>query len=120
MLAGRRLIAEQFFQLLAGGGFTLVASGLWPPVPKGKFKVLAEVADVFFHHRLSPAFAALVGHAQVVMRAVQADAQVGPAFHAGFAASRLAVQRPKLAAVVAVSGHLAFWVDDLRCTVAKD
>jgi hypothetical protein len=50
------------------------------------------------------------------VRAVQADTQVGPAFHAGFAAPRLAGQCPFLAAVVAVSGHsdFEFAVFDLR------
>jgi hypothetical protein len=48
------------------------------------------------------------------MRAVQADAQVGPAFHAAFAAPRLAGQRPFLAAVVAMTGHQIY---DLRFTI---
>jgi hypothetical protein len=54
------------------------------------------------------------------MRAVQADPQVGPAFHAGFAASRRALQRPGLAAVVAMAGHkyLRFMIYDLRFETA--
>jgi hypothetical protein len=80
------------------------------------FKILAEIAPVFFQHRLGPALAALLGRARVVVRAVQADAQVGPAAHAGLAASRLAGQGPFLAAVVAVTGHadFGFAICDLR------
>src|ERR1035437_8907544 len=102
------LVAKQFFQLLARGGFALVAPGLGRPGPANKFKILAEIAHVLFQHRLGPALAALLGRARVVMRAVQTDAQVGPAFHAGLAAPRLAGQRPFLAAVVAVTGRLDF------------
>jgi hypothetical protein len=40
------------------------------------------------------------------MRSVEAHAQVGPAFHAGLAATRLAVQRPRLAAIVTVPIHI--------------
>ena len=72
--------------------------------------VLAEVADVFFQHRLRPAFAALLRHTLIIKRAVQTDAQVGAAFHAGFAATGLAGQRPGIAAVVAMSGHLRFTI----------
>jgi hypothetical protein len=54
------------------------------------------------------------------MRAVEADAQVGPAFHTGFAPAGLAGERPRLAAIVAMSGHLRFWIYDLRSAIAKD
>ena len=71
-------------------------------------KYSQKLPACFFHHRLGPAFAALLGHARVVMRAVQADAQVGPASQAAFAAPRLAGQCPFLAAVVAMTGHSDF------------
>jgi hypothetical protein len=58
----------------------------------------------------------LLGHARVIMRAIQARAQVGPAVHARFAAPRLAIQRPGLAAVMAMTRQrrLRFMVYDLR------
>jgi hypothetical protein len=114
------LIAEQFFHPLPSHGFTRIGSGFRRPDPAGKFKELAEVANVFFQHRFGQALAALLGHARIVMRAVQADAQVGPAFHASFAAPRLAVQRPKLAAVMAMTRHLRFMIDDLRLPCRND
>jgi hypothetical protein len=40
--------------------------------------------------------------------AVPADAQVRPAFHAGFTPARLAGQGPFLAAVVTMTGHSDF------------
>jgi hypothetical protein len=75
---------------------------------------------MLFLHRLGPPFAALLGRARVVVRAVQADAQVGSAAHAGLAASRLAGQCPFLAAVVTVTGHSDFGFaifDLLMCKV---
>jgi hypothetical protein len=71
----------------------------------GEFKVFAEVPNGLFQHRFGAAFAALVRHVRVVMRAVQAHAQIGAAFHAGFPPARLAGNGPGLAAVVAVSSH---------------
>jgi hypothetical protein len=54
------------------------------------------------------------------MRAVQADPQVGPAFQAGFAASRLALQGPGLTAMVTMAGHkyLRLMIYDLRFETA--
>jgi hypothetical protein len=111
----RRLIAKQFFQLRARGGFALGVSSFRCPDPAYKFKILAEIADVFFQHRFSLPFAALLGHARVVMRAVQADTQIRAAAHASFTTPRLAGQRPFLAAVVAMAGHsdLGFAIFDL-------
>ena len=101
-------IAQQFLQLFARSGFAGMAGCLRRPDPAHKFKILAEITGAFFQNRLGPPFAALLGHARVVVRAVQTDAQVGLAAHAAFAAPRLAGQRPRLAAVVAVSGHSDF------------
>ena len=91
--------------MFARGSFTFVGFRFRRPDPERKFKILAEIADVLFQHRFGPALAALLGHPRVVVRAIQADAQVGPAFHAGFAAAGLAVQRPRFAAVVAMTVH---------------
>ena len=108
-------ITEQLLQLLAGGGLTGIAGRFGHPGAVDKLKILAEIPNGFFQHRLGLPFAALLGRARVVMRAVQADAQVGPAAHAGLAAPRLAGQRPFLAAVVAVPGHQIY---DFRFTIA--
>ena len=75
---------------------------------------------MLFQNRFGPAFPALMGHTWVVMGAVQADPQVGPAFHASFAAPRLGTQGPRFAAIVTMSVHLRFWIYDLRRTMAKD
>jgi len=115
----RSSISEYFFQLRARGAFTRVAAGFRRPVARGELEIFAEIADLLFQHRLGPAFAALLRCARVVMRTVQADPQVGPAFHAGLAAPRLAVQRPRLAAIMTMSGHLRFWIYDLRRTWVK-
>jgi hypothetical protein len=108
-----RLIAEQFLQLLSRGAFARIAFGFRRPFAQGEFKILAKVAHVLFQHRFGPTFPALVGRPRIVVRAVQADAQISPAFHADFTAPGLAVQRPRLAAIVAVTRHLRFMIDDL-------
>jgi hypothetical protein len=69
-------------------------------------KILAKVSDVFFQHRLGPAFAALMRDARVVACAIQANTQIRAATHASLAATRLAAQRPGFAAVVAARCHL--------------
>jgi hypothetical protein len=47
----------------------------------------------------------LLGHARVVRVAIQADAQVRAALHADFPAARIAVQRPRLPALMTVAIH---------------
>jgi hypothetical protein len=88
------------------------------PSAADKFKILAKVAGGLFQKRLRTAFAALLRHAWIVMRAIQADSQIRAAFHACLAAPRLAVQRPRLAAIVAMPHHfifdLRFAVDDFK------
>jgi hypothetical protein len=116
----RGLIAEQFLQLFARGRFARVATALWRPFPEGKFKILTEIPDVLFQDRFGAAFPALLGNTRVVVGAVQADPQVGPAFHAGFATPRLGAQRPRFAAIMTMSVHLRFWIFDLRRTFAQD
>ena len=68
---------------------------------------------MLFQHRLGPALAALLRDAWIVVRAVQADAQIGAAFHVGFAAAGLAGERPRLAAIMAMTIHIY----DLRFTI---
>ena len=99
------LITQQFFQLLTRGVLPPRGFVLRDPIPAGEFKILAERAHMFFQHRFGPAFPALLGRARVVMRAIEADAQIRPAFQAGFAPPRLAVQGPRLTTVVAMSGQ---------------
>ena len=102
------LVAQQFFQLLPGVGFARVAAGFGRPFAPGKLKILAERSDVLFEHGFGAALAALVRRADIVMRAVQAHPQVGPAFQAALPASRLPAQGPRLAAIVAMISHLRF------------
>ena len=71
----------------------------------GEIKPFAEIARVLFEHRLRAPFAALVGGANIVARAIQADPQVRPAAMARLAAPRLHRQRPFPAALVAMSCH---------------
>jgi hypothetical protein len=99
------LITKQLFQLLACGGFPWIAIALWGPFPQGKLKVFAEIAYVFFQDRFGPAFPALMGNTRIKMGTVQADAQVGPALHAGFAAPGLGGERPGLAAILTMAGQ---------------
>jgi len=84
------MLPQQVFQLRARGVFPPVGLVLRDPIPAGKFEIFAEGADVFFQHGLGAAFAALLGRPRVVVGAVEADAQIRPAFQAAFAASRLA------------------------------
>jgi hypothetical protein len=118
MLTRRRSIAEQFFHLFPRSGFTRVVSGFLLPGTQGKFKILAKIANVFFQHRLGPAFAALLRRARIVMRAVQTGTQVRAAFHANLTAARLAVQSPRLAAVVAMAcrSHFCYAIQDWKLT----
>jgi hypothetical protein len=99
------LIAKQFFQLLARGGFTRIGFSFWRPPAKRKFKILAKISDIFFQNRIGAPLAALMRRAQIVMRAIQADSQIRAAFHANFAATGIARKRPRLATVVTDTVH---------------
>jgi hypothetical protein len=113
---GKGSIAEQFFQLRARGGFAGIGFRFWRPNTPGKFKILAKIAGGFFQHRLRAALTALVRDVNVVTRAVQTHAQIRAAFHARFAAPRIARKRPRLAAIMAMTrhSHLRLAIYDLR------
>ncbi len=98
-------IAKQFIHPLARCRFAGIGFRFRRPDALYEFKILAEIPEVLVRHRIGAAFAALLRHARIVARAVQADAQIGAAFHAAFAAAGIAVDRPRLAAVVAMTGH---------------
>ncbi len=98
-------IAKQFSHPFPRISFAAVGLGFGLPIAEGKFKKLTEIADVLFQNRLGPSLAALLRHVRIVKRAVEAHAQVGAAFPAGFAAPRLAVEGPRLAAMVAKTVH---------------
>jgi len=117
----RDLIAQQFFQLIARGIFVRIDFRLRRPVAAEEIKILAEISDRLFQNRLGAPLAALLRDARVVMRAIQTHAQIRAAFHARLAAPRLAVQCPRFAAVVAMSGqiHLRFVIYDLRLRAEK-
>jgi hypothetical protein len=105
MVPGPGSITEQFFKLFAGRGLPGISFRLGFPIAPGKLEIFTEVANGLFQDRLGPALAALLGHARVVTLAVQADAQIGPTFHAYFPAPRVAGQGPWLAALVAMTFH---------------
>jgi hypothetical protein len=69
------------------------------------FEPFAVVAEVFVEDGFGAAVAALVGRSGIVADAVEADAKVGAAFVAGFAASGLAGEGPFPTAFVAMTCH---------------
>ena len=102
------LIAQQLAQRLFGLVFAgLVAFGtldLLEVAPR-EIEVLAVIIAVLFIHRLSPAFAALVGNDHVIVNAIAAATQVGVAFITGIAATRQMRQLPFPSAVEAMPCH---------------
>jgi hypothetical protein len=111
-----RLIPEQFFQVVAGGFFTGVFDFLGHPLAAAELEVFAKIADVLFVDEIGAAFPALFGGAGIVALAVEAHAQIDAALHAGFTAAGVAVERPRLATIMAMSSHrdLRFAVSILR------
>ena len=102
------LIAQQLAQRLFG----LVLAGLiafgtldFLKVAPCEIEVLAVIVAVLFIHRLSPAFAALVGNNHVIVNTIAAATQVGVAFITGIAAARQIRQLPFPSAVEAMSCH---------------
>ena len=102
------LIAQQLAQRLVG----LVFAGLiafrtldFLEVASREIEVLAVIIAVLFIHRLSPAFAALVGNDHVIVNAIVAAPQVGIAFITGITAARQIRQLPFPSAVEAMSCH---------------
>jgi hypothetical protein len=110
------LIAEQFFQLLPRRDLTFVRFAFRLPNAPDKFKILAEISDIFFEDRFGATFAALLRHPRLIVRAIQTNAKIGAAFHARLAASRRAGQRPGFTAMVTMPrhSHLRFMIYDLR------
>src|SRR5450759_4912774 len=101
MLKLQDSIAEQIFKVRPRRRLARSLHFLRHPLAAGKFKIFAEVADGLFQHRYRTAFAALLRHAWIVARAVQAHAQVRTAFHANFAATGLAGNDPGFTADLA-------------------
>lgn len=102
------LIAQQLAKRLVGLVFAgLIAFGTlnFLEVAPREIEVLAVIVAVLFIHRLSPAFAALMGHNHVVVDAVAAAAQVGVAFIAGIAPARKMRPFPFPSAVEAMPCH---------------
>ena len=118
---GLNSIAEQFFQMrprrFLAGQFDFFRHRF----PAGKFKILAEIADVFFQHQIGAALAALLRNVWGVALAVQAHAQIRAALHADLAAAGIAGDGPRFAAVMTMSGHynLRFWIYALRFASEK-
>ena len=104
------LIAQQLAQRLFGLVFAgLIAFGAFDflEVAPGEIEVFAVIIAVLFIHRLSPAFAALVGHNHIVVDAIAAAAQVRVALIAGIAPARQMRQLPFPSAVEAMPCHAA-------------
>jgi len=102
------LIAQQLAQRLFGLVFAgLIAFGTLDPleVAPGEIEVLAVIIAVLFIHRLSPAFAALVGNDHVIVNTIAAATQVGVAFITGIAPARHMRQLPLPPAVEAMPCH---------------
>ena len=103
------LIAQQLAQRLFG----LVLAGLiafgtldFFEVAPCEIEVLAVIVAVLFIHRLSPAFAALVGNDHVIVNAIAAATQVGVAFITSIAPARQMRQLPFPSAVEAMPCHV--------------
>ena len=96
-------IAQHFFQVCARGLLAGILEFLGHPLAFGKVKMLSEIAEVLVEYQIGAPFAALLGGARVVVRAVQSHTQIHAAFHAGFAAAGVAVDGPGFTAMVAMS-----------------
>ena len=102
------LIAQQLAKRLVGLVFAgLIAFGTleFLEVASREIEVLAVIVAALFIHRLSSAFAALMGHNHVVMDTVPATTQVGVACITGIATTRHMRQLPLPPAVEAVPRH---------------
>ena len=97
-------LAKRLFGLVLAGLITFGTLDFLKVAPR-KIEVLAVIIAVLFIHRLSPAFAALVGDDHVVMDAVAAAAQVGITFITGVAPARQMRQFPLPPAVEAMPCH---------------
>jgi hypothetical protein len=75
------------------------------PFTTDEFKILAKVSRRLIEDQIGAAFAALLGHAWVIALAIHARAQIGATFHADLAATRVAIDRPRFAALVTMTGH---------------
>ena len=84
-----RLIAQQFLQLVARRGFAGVLLFFRNKHAAYELEVLAEIAQVLFKHRFRPAVTTLMGCADIIADAIQANPQVGPAPRAALAATGL-------------------------------
>src|SRR5262245_7455499 len=107
MRAGRGLVAQQLFQLLPRGLFSRARVFLRDPLAANEFKILAEVSNVFFRHRLGAAIAALISHTRIVAHTIQAHLQVRTALVTRLAASGQAGAREFPAALMAMTSHVA-------------
>jgi len=101
----RASISEQFFQLGARGLLPGVFDLFGHPITADEFEILAEIAHLFFEHGFGAPLAALLGYARIVGGAIEAYAEVRPAFHAHFAAARITVQGPRFPAFMTMTIH---------------
>src|SRR5205814_5277470 len=104
-LTSRASVPEQFFQLLARGGFPGIVLPYGNEYAPGEIEVFAEIAEVLLIHRFRPSVATLMRRPEVVAQAIQADPQVGTALRTTFAASRLPGQCPFPSTFPAMARH---------------
>ena len=98
-------IPQKLPQTVASGLFARVCFGLRRPIAADKFKILAIVGEMFLCHRIGAPLPTLMGHARIVVSAIQAYFQVRTATMAALASSRLARQGIFPAATMTMSSH---------------
>jgi|TARA_B000000609_G_scaffold145585_1_gene127077 hypothetical protein len=98
-------LAQRLFGLVFAGSIAFGALDFLEVAPR-EVEVLAVIIAVLFIHRLSPAFAALVGNDHVIVNAIAATTQVGVTFIAGIAPARQMRQLPFPSAVEAMPCHV--------------
>lgn len=103
--AAQASVAQEFLKRVARRCFAgILRSDPCPNAP-GKFEILAEIRHVLFLHRVSAAFAALMGDAGVVVNTIQAYLQVRAATMARFRPTGLRAECPFPAASMAMASH---------------
>lgn len=98
-------ITEQLLKRIPGSLFPAVRGLASAPSATCKFEPFAIVAEMLVEDRFGAAVTALVRGTSVVAGAIEANAQIGAAFVAGFTAARLASESPFPAALMTMSGH---------------
>src|SRR5947208_2104667 len=91
-MPNRRANLRAAFSNWTGGFLARISFFFAGPDAPDELEVLAEVGQVFFGHRIGSTVAALMRHAGIVARTIQANFEIGPAAMTGFRSSRQARQ----------------------------